>query len=85
MLIEHEGRRPEIDPTAWIAPSAVLSGPVTVGPRTTVLYGAVLTGEAGAAVEVGAGCVIMEQAVLRASWRFPCGWPTTCWWAPTRT
>ncbi len=71
MYVEHEGRRPQVHPTSWIAPSAVLSGDVSVGPETAVLYGAVLTAEAGGRIEVGSGCVIMEQAVLRSSGRFP--------------
>ncbi len=71
MIIQHGGRRPDIDPSAWIAPNAVVSGAVSIRADTRVLYGAVLTAEAGAEMEVGAGCVIMEQAVLRASGRFP--------------
>jgi len=71
MRVEHLGRQPLVDPSAWIAPNAVLSGPVTVGPNTRVLYGAVLTAECGAEVVVGAECVIMEQAVLRGAGRFP--------------
>ena len=34
-----------IDPTAHVAPSAVVTGDVTIGPRTVVLHGAVLNGE----------------------------------------
>jgi gamma-carbonic anhydrase len=30
VLIEHEGRRPAVHPTAWIAPTAVVSGVVHV-------------------------------------------------------
>lgn len=71
MIVEHGGRRPVIDPSAWIAPNAVISGPVSIGPQARVLYGAVLTAEVGAEMEIGPGCVIMEQAVLRASGRFP--------------
>ncbi len=71
MYVEHGGRRPNIHPSAWIAPDAVVSGDVTIGPDTTVLYGAVLTAEAGGRIEVGSGCVIMEHAVLRSSGRFP--------------
>jgi carbonic anhydrase/acetyltransferase-like protein (isoleucine patch superfamily) len=70
MLIEHQGRRPEVHPTAWVAPNATLSGAVTVGPGARVLYGAVLTAEGSAALTVGPDCVIMEQAVLRAAGRF---------------
>jgi carbonic anhydrase/acetyltransferase-like protein (isoleucine patch superfamily) len=71
MLIEHRGARPTIDPTAWIAPNAVVSGAVRIGPRTRVLYGAVLTADGRVPLTVGAECVIMEQAVLRAAGRHP--------------
>lgn len=70
MRVEHAGRRPRVDPTAWIAPNAVLSGDVVVGANARVLYGAVLSAEGGAGLIVGAQCVIMEQAVLRAAGRF---------------
>jgi gamma-carbonic anhydrase len=50
MRVEHLGRQPLVDPSAWIAPNAVLSGPVKVGPNTRVCYGAVLTAECGAEV-----------------------------------
>ena len=71
MRVEHQGRRPQVDPSAWIAPNAVLSGPVIIGPNARVLYGAVLTAEFGAELVVGAECVIMEHAVVRAAGRFP--------------
>jgi carbonic anhydrase/acetyltransferase-like protein (isoleucine patch superfamily) len=70
MYVEHGGIRPNVHPSAWVAPDAVVSGDVTIGPDTAVLYGAVLTAEAGSGVEVGSGCVIMEHAVLRSSGRF---------------
>ena len=70
MLVEHRGRQPRVDPTAWIAPNAVLSGGVLIGANARVLYGAVLTAESGAELVVGAQCVVMEQAVLRAAGRF---------------
>jgi carbonic anhydrase/acetyltransferase-like protein (isoleucine patch superfamily) len=70
VLVKHGGQSPNVDPTAWVAPNAVLSGPVTVGPRARILYGAVLTAELGASVELGPECVVMEQAVLRGSGRF---------------
>ena len=66
MMFRHRGRVPEIDPTAWVAPNAVVSGDVRIGPGTAVLYGAVLTGEGGA-IRIGAECVVMEHAVLRAT------------------
>ena len=45
--------------------TAVLCGDVHVGPDSRVLFGAVLTAEDGR-VEVGARCVIMENALVRA-------------------
>ena len=70
MRIKHRDSVPQIDPTAWIAPNAVVSGRVVVGPRSRILYGAVLTAEGRAELQIGSDGVIMEQAVLRASGRF---------------
>ncbi|MEW6733243.1 MAG: gamma carbonic anhydrase family protein [Acidobacteriota bacterium] len=66
MIIEHRGKRPIIDPSAYIAPNAVVSGDVTIAADTRVLYGAVITSE-GAPVRIGKGNVIMENAVIRAA------------------
>jgi gamma-carbonic anhydrase len=64
VLIEHRGHRPTVDPSATVAPTAVLSGDVRVGPRSRVLHGAVLTAEDGTIV-VGEECVVMEHALVR--------------------
>ena len=64
MLIEHRGRTPRVDPSAYVAPTAVLCGDVRVGPDARVLFGAVLSAEDGR-VEIGARCVIMENALVR--------------------
>ena len=70
MLIEHDGRRPQVDPSAYIAPNAVLSGDVQVGPDCRVLVGAVLTDDGGP-VQLGASSIVMENAVLRGTRRDP--------------
>jgi gamma-carbonic anhydrase len=54
----------EIDPSAWIAPSAVVTGDVTLGPGSRVLHGAVLNGDRGA-IRLGTDVVVMEHALLR--------------------
>ncbi len=64
MLLEHRGKRPRVDPSAFVAPTAVLCGDVTVGPRTHVAFGAVVVAE-GAPVVLGAQCVVREHAVIR--------------------
>jgi carbonic anhydrase/acetyltransferase-like protein (isoleucine patch superfamily) len=64
MLIEHRDRRPSVDPSAYVAPSAVLCGDVHVAAGARVLFGAVLTAEDGT-VRVGERSVIMENALVR--------------------
>jgi carbonic anhydrase/acetyltransferase-like protein (isoleucine patch superfamily) len=70
MKIRHRETAPSVHPEAYVAPTAVLSGQVTVGPGSCVLHGAVLSADGGS-VEVGANCVIMEHAVLRGTPRHP--------------
>jgi carbonic anhydrase/acetyltransferase-like protein (isoleucine patch superfamily) len=53
-----------IDATAWIAPSAVVTGDVTLGAGTRVLGCAVVTGDLGPVV-IGSDVVVMEHALLR--------------------
>jgi gamma-carbonic anhydrase len=64
MLIEHEGKRPNVAESAYVAPTAVVCGDVTLGPDSRILFGAVLTAEGGR-IEVGERCIVMENAVLR--------------------
>jgi carbonic anhydrase/acetyltransferase-like protein (isoleucine patch superfamily) len=64
VLIEHDGKRPRVAESAYVAPTAVVCGDVTIGEDSRVLFGAVLTAEGGA-VEIGDRCIVMEQAVVR--------------------
>jgi carbonic anhydrase/acetyltransferase-like protein (isoleucine patch superfamily) len=59
-----------IHPSARIASTAVLEGDVRVAAHARVLHGVILTAGDGV-IEVGAHSIVMEQAVLRASRRFP--------------
>src|SRR5205823_5299112 len=70
MEIRHLESTPSIDPEAYVAPTAVLSGQVRVGPGSCVLHGAVLSADGGP-VEIGTNCVIMEPAVLPGTPRQP--------------
>ena len=70
MIVEHRGASPEIDPSAYVAPNAVLCGDVRVGPDARILFGAVVTAEDGR-VEIGARCVVMENALIRARAKHP--------------
>lgn len=65
MIVEHRGATPQIDPGAYVAPNAVVCGDVRVGAGARILFGAVVTAEDGR-VELGARCVVMEHALIRA-------------------
>jgi carbonic anhydrase/acetyltransferase-like protein (isoleucine patch superfamily) len=64
MLVEHRGKRPRVAPSAYVAPNAVVCGDVAIGERSRILFGAVVTAEGGT-VEIGAGCIVMEHALIR--------------------
>ncbi|WP_460801189.1 gamma carbonic anhydrase family protein [Microbacterium sp. GXF6406] len=66
MLYEHLGARPRIHETAVIAPTAVLSGDVEIGPHCQVLHGAVITAEGGP-ITLGEHVIVMENALIRAT------------------
>lgn len=70
MLIKHNGFLPNIDPTAWVAPNAVICGNVTVGPGCRIMFGAQVIAE-GEAISIGRECIVMENAVLRSTGRHP--------------
>lgn len=70
MLIQHQGKRPQIDKSAYVAPNAVVCGDVVIGKNSRVLFGAVLVAEGGPVV-IGSQCVVMENAVVRATARHP--------------
>ncbi len=70
MILTHRGERPVIPKSAYVAPSAVLCGAVTLGERARVLHGAVLTAEDGE-IWIGDDVVIMENALVRGRSRHP--------------
>ena len=72
MLVEHAGKRPQIDPSAWIAPDATICGDVAIGAGSRVLHGARMIGESGGSIRIGRYCIIMENAVVRSSPRHAC-------------
>ena len=45
MLFEINGVRPQIDPEAWVAPTATVIGDVTLGAGSTVWFGTVIRGD----------------------------------------
>lgn len=66
MLINHLGKSPIIDTTAFIAPNATICGDVKIGRNTRIMYGASIIAEGGT-IEIGDDCVVLENAVLRST------------------
>lgn len=62
-LFEFEGLKPEVSPTAWIAPTATLVGDVRVEAEASIWYGAVLRADFGP-ILVRRGANIQDGSVL---------------------
>lgn len=68
MRFRHRGIEPTVDPSAYVARTAVLAGDVRVGPGCAIGFGAVLSAEDGV-IELGRDCIVMENAVVLATER----------------
>ena len=65
-LYEYDGKRPTVDPTAFIAPTASLVGDVRVEAGASVWYGAVLRADM-APITLCAGANVPDNSVLHSS------------------
>ncbi len=70
MIIELDGVAPQIHPSAWVAPTAVLIGRVIVGPRANIWFGAVARGD-NEPIVIGEGSNVQENSVLHTDMGFP--------------
>jgi carbonic anhydrase/acetyltransferase-like protein (isoleucine patch superfamily) len=70
MIIEHLGKKPNIDQSAYIAPNATICGDVTVGKNTRIMFGAQIIAESSP-IEIGENCIILENAVIRGTQELP--------------
>ena len=70
MEFEFEGKRPQVHPDAYIAPTAVLIGEVEVGAGASVWFGAVLRGDE-AAIRIGDGANVQDNAVIHCARDLP--------------
>ena len=65
-LFEFEGKRPRIDPTAFIAPTATIVGDVTVEEGASVWYGAVIRADFSPVV-IRAGANVQDGSILHGA------------------
>ena len=69
-IIPFEDSEPRVHPGAFIAPTAVLIGDVTVEDGASVWFGAVLRGDFNSIV-VGAGTSIQDNCVIHTTEELP--------------
>jgi carbonic anhydrase/acetyltransferase-like protein (isoleucine patch superfamily) len=61
---------PDIDPEAFVAPTAVVVGKVTMGPRASLWYGAIARADAEV-IEIGADSNVQDGSTLHSDPGFP--------------
>jgi carbonic anhydrase/acetyltransferase-like protein (isoleucine patch superfamily) len=69
-LIPFRGASPRIDPTAFVAPGAVLIGDVEIGPDASIWYNCVLRGDVNR-IRIGARTNIQDGSVLHVDSAHP--------------
>ena len=69
-LIEYEGKTPQVADDAFLAPTAVLIGDVTVGAGASVWFGAVLRGD-NSAIVIGEGSNVQDNCVIHCAADLP--------------
>ncbi|MHC2569808.1 gamma carbonic anhydrase family protein [Rhizobium leguminosarum] len=72
MIISYTDHSPSIDPDAWIAQDATVCGDVVIGAGSRIMHGARLVAEAGGSIRIGRNCIVLENAVIRATGRHGC-------------
>ncbi len=70
LLLPHAGWEPDLDPTAWVAPGAVVVGRARLRARSSVWYGAVVRAD-GDAIELGEGSNLQDGCVVHADPGYP--------------
>lgn len=64
-IFSFEGKRPRIDPTAYVSPTATVIGNVTIGARCYIGHGAILRGDYGS-IEIGDETAVEEGVIVHA-------------------
>jgi carbonic anhydrase/acetyltransferase-like protein (isoleucine patch superfamily) len=72
LMVPFDGVTPQVSESAWVAPNATLVGHVTLGPKASVFYGAVLRGDVDQ-ITVGAGSNLQDNVTVHCD----SGIPTT--------
>jgi carbonic anhydrase/acetyltransferase-like protein (isoleucine patch superfamily) len=63
VILEFKGRYPKVDPTAFIAENAVVTGDVEIGPGANIWFHSVVRGDLNY-IRIGSNCNIQDACVL---------------------
>lgn len=66
MILSHDEKKPTIDPSAYIAPNAVVCGDVRIAAGCRIMFGVCVVAESKP-LTIGKNCIVMENAVLRST------------------
>ncbi len=66
LILPYRNILPRIDPTAFVAPGAVVIGDVEVGPYANIWFNCVIRGD-DAAIRIGAGANIQDGTVVHCT------------------
>lgn len=72
MSTSERSTSPFIDPDAWVAPDATVAGDVRICAGSRIMNGARLVAEGGSTIRIGRNCIVLENAVIRATSRHDC-------------
>ena len=70
MILANGTKKPKIHSSAYVAPTAVVSGEVTIGQGCAILHGAVIVASGGT-VSIGNDCVVGEHALIKSTAAHP--------------
>ncbi|CCG40950.1 gamma carbonic anhydrase family protein [Magnetospirillum molischianum] len=68
LILPWQGRLPEIDATAFIAPNATVIGDVTIGAESSIWFGCILRGDVNE-IRIGARTNIQDGTVIHVTRR----------------
>ncbi len=66
ILLPYRGVFPKIDPTAFIAPGAVIIGDVVIGPESSIWFGCVVRGDVNI-IRIGARTNVQDGTVIHVA------------------
>jgi gamma-carbonic anhydrase len=65
-LLAFQSKHPQVDATAWMAPTAMVIGDVVLGEGANIWFGAVLRGDVNH-IRIGAGANVQDNAVIHVT------------------